>query len=1057
MNRKHTINGRNIVRLTRQREVKDTINHKLQQKLHVTEDFVQRLGLEAELEGHGGCVNCLEWNESGRTLASASDDVQVILWDPFLYRKIHTIPTGHHGNIFSVKFLPKSADGVLVTGAGDCRIRVHDVGLGETTHVCNCHTGRVKRLATAPNVPYMFWSAAEDGTIMQFDLRTPHSCSREVNMGRYAEAKCLAINPQRPELLAVGANDPYIRLYDRRMIKLTTVEYPPDNVPRSNWERQNYMASRAGEGELEDNLPHGCVQYYVAGHLPVKQQDYRKKYRNLASTYVTFSAGGNELLVNLGGEQIYLFDINNKRKPKKYDIQAVNLDSLKTFKDCRGSSNGYSNGFRNGTNGFAASSNGVTRSTNGMTSIFPVTERRSDIGTPSLPIRIQALKLSANDAFERQRFTLAISLYNKAIGYYPSAAVLYGNRAAAYMKRGWDGDIYAAMRDCHTALQLDPGHMKAHFRLARCLYELQWVQEASDCMQAFKSKFPDHIHSHACKALVKDIETASASKPGFVCVEILAIYVHLGHGMGRYAEAKCLAINPQRPELLAVGANDPYIRLYDRRMIKLTTVEYPPDNVPRSNWERQNYMASRAGEGELEDNLPHGCVQYYVAGHLPVKQQDYRKKYRNLASTYVTFSAGGNELLVNLGGEQIYLFDINNKRKPKKYDIQAVNLDSLKTFKDCRGSSNGYSNGFRNGTNGFAASSNGVTRSTNGMTSIFPVTERRSDIGTPSLPIRIQALKLSANDAFERQRFTLAISLYNKAIGYYPSAAVLYGNRAAAYMKRGWDGDIYAAMRDCHTALQLDPGHMKAHFRLARCLYELQWVQEASDCMQAFKSKFPDHIHSHACKALVKDIETASASKPGFDVDTQDMDPGPEPSDQYKSHAVNSCPMSQQERAWRELAYDYEIRFCGHCNTTTDIKEANFFGSQGQYIVAGSDDGSFFIWDRHTTNIMRVLRGDDSIVNCLQPHPSYCLLATSGIDPVVRLWSPRPEDGSSNEREVIDLDDAASANQKRMNADPFEVMLMNMGYRITSVQGEEGEGGGDEGAREAPAINCRPS
>lgn len=65
--------------------------------------------------------------------------------------------------------------------------------------------------------------------------------------------------------------------------------------------------------------------------------------------------------------------------------------------------------------------------------------------------------------------------------------------------------------------------------------------------------------------------------------------------------------------------------------------------------------------------------------------------------------------------------------------------------------------------------------------------------------------------------------------------------------------------------------------------------------------------------------------------------------------------------------------------------------SEGQFIVAGSDDGSFFIWDRKTTNIMRVLRGDDSIVNCLQPHPTYCLLATSGIDPVVRLWSPRPE------------------------------------------------------------------
>jgi hypothetical protein len=70
----------------------------------------------------------------------------------------------------------------------------------------------------------------------------------------------------------------------------------------------------------------------LLGHLPVKQQDYRKKYRNLASTYLTFSADGNELLVNLGGEQIYLFDINNKRKPKKFDIQAINFDSLRTFK-----------------------------------------------------------------------------------------------------------------------------------------------------------------------------------------------------------------------------------------------------------------------------------------------------------------------------------------------------------------------------------------------------------------------------------------------------------------------------------------------------------------------------------------------------------------------------------------------------------------------------------------------------------------------------------------------------------------------------------------------------
>ena len=62
--------------------------------------------------------------------------------------------------------MPHSNDSLLVTGAADHRINVHDVNQGETTHVFNYHLGRVKRIATASNVPYIFWSAAEDGTIM---------------------------------------------------------------------------------------------------------------------------------------------------------------------------------------------------------------------------------------------------------------------------------------------------------------------------------------------------------------------------------------------------------------------------------------------------------------------------------------------------------------------------------------------------------------------------------------------------------------------------------------------------------------------------------------------------------------------------------------------------------------------------------------------------------------------------------------------------------------------------------------------------------------------------
>jgi WD and tetratricopeptide repeat-containing protein 1 len=314
------------------------------------------------------------------------------------------------------------------------------------------------------------------------------------------------------------------------------------------------------------------------------------------------------------------------------------------------------------------------------------------------------------------------------------------------------------------------------------------------------------------------------------------------------------------------------------------------------------------------------------------------------------------------------------------------------------------------------------------------------------LPPNVEAIKQRANNVFEKQEYAKAILLYNEAIALAPLSPVLYGNRAAAYMKRNWDGDLYAALRDCHSAIQLDPDHLKAHFRLAKCLFELSWRNEAQECLNAFKSKFPEYANSQACSHLDKDIKAALYSKTEADIKESERS--------QKSVKKKEAEISEQEKVWRKEAKDYDRRFCGHCNTTTDIKEANYFGVNGQYVVAGSDDGSFFIWDKKTTNIMRVLRGDDSIVNCLQPHPSYCMLATSGIDPVVRLWSPRAEDGAKDDREVCNSDDAAEANQKRMNADPLEVMLMNMGYsRFAGVYDSE-EDEYREGEGHTP---CRPS
>lgn len=77
----------------------------------------------------------------------------------------------------------------------------------------------------------------------------------------------------------------------------------------------------------------------------------------------------------------------------------------------------------------------------------------------------------------------------------------------------------------------------------------------------------------------------------------------------------------------------------------------------------------------------------------------------------------------------------------------------------------------------------------------------------------------------------------------------------------------------------------------------------------------------------------------------------------------------------------------GHCNVRT-VKDVNFFGLDDEYVVSGSDDGNLFIWDRKSGQLVNILEGDGEVVNVLQGHPYEPLLAVSGIDHTIKVFSP---------------------------------------------------------------------
>ncbi|KAL8829685.1 MAG: hypothetical protein Q9191_001866 [Dirinaria sp. TL-2023a] len=85
--------------------------------------------------------------------------------------------------------------------------------------------------------------------------------------------------------------------------------------------------------------------------------------------------------------------------------------------------------------------------------------------------------------------------------------------------------------------------------------------------------------------------------------------------------------------------------------------------------------------------------------------------------------------------------------------------------------------------------------------------------------------------------------------------------------------------------------------------------------------------------------------------------------------------------------YSHSRRYHGHCNVRT-VKDCNFFGLQDEYVVSGSDSGHLFIWDKYTSELVNILEGDGEVVNVVQGHPYEPVIAVSGIDHTIKIFSP---------------------------------------------------------------------
>ncbi|XP_018398344.1 PREDICTED: DDB1- and CUL4-associated factor 8-like isoform X2 [Cyphomyrmex costatus] len=206
-------------------------NPLFQRRFYGSLHAVERLELMYNLNEHQGCVNALNFNQKGNLLASASDDLAVVIWDWAVGKKRHWFMSGHTSNMFQAKWLPLDVEYLMVTCARDGQVRLLDLE-HDTSKKLAAHRGPSHKLAVHHETPHVVFSAGEDARVFSIDIRESKPNKLLVVKEGSSEVQLFSIhsNPFNSNEFCVGGRSHYVRVYDRRKVSTPLYKLCPDHL-----------------------------------------------------------------------------------------------------------------------------------------------------------------------------------------------------------------------------------------------------------------------------------------------------------------------------------------------------------------------------------------------------------------------------------------------------------------------------------------------------------------------------------------------------------------------------------------------------------------------------------------------------------------------------------------------------------------------------------------------------------------------------------------------------------------------------------------------------------
>ncbi|KAF2756344.1 WD40 repeat-like protein [Pseudovirgaria hyperparasitica] len=927
--------------------------------LYGDQKWVHDLDIVNELDGHQGCVNALSWSRSGRLLASGSDDQHVNIHtylpdsSTSQFQFTTTIATGHHANIFSVKFMPHSNDRTIVSAAGDSEIRVFDIEYsGQTTSsdsasnfrsraganniyngvrylsegdsnakVFRSHGDRVKRIVTESS-PFFFLTCSEDGEVRQWDVRQPSSAypapSRRSSLSsrnappplisykKYGlDLNTISCSPSQPHYIALGGAHLHCFLHDRRMLGRDRAAERGDLL-------RNDLTSQHEEDALSEATR--CVKKFA----PHGKRTMRRSDSGHITACKISDSNPNELIVSWSGDHIYNFDIN--RTPDASEaiqyttVEKGNSNRAKTYNDRKRKRTGLSQSAISNEGAARADSRPRTDSAepaeqemslmvqyeNGQSEEIPIESRRPQIASGEASLG-ESEKLSYRISkstidLRKQMFTLGQPKSSSAVD-------VTGHAAEFTSIIGLSASILPEMDDIMKSWRypVDPSELEV----------------------VFQNRLRD--------------DRGSAR---------------------RFVQAAGITARILGGRLRMGGASDAMIDQY------FTTITPVPNErtIPRHqqfgfDFMKAIYLWLDSGIGALAEGF---CANKGRRGstRFPIPDDEAAEE-------------AIHEILIP------YLLDLASDNSVLDVDASRFEVDENRiTFTTEKAAVMAFARAIRIPFADLSSSADGPAS----------VQDRRT-------ALRFWAFKVGRGLLMNAAQ-GINFELVDRAFGGMGrgEAGIIAAEAAFAERFKRREGEEEEEDPRVHQATLRTRDRPRTEADSTSDAAPLG--VDLSDSVQDDQSEDEDEQNSavgHSEDDESMSGNDAASSSEDEEEEDDDDDDDVDEQDELANRIFwrsNFSRRVRKEKVEASVPCGTHTRiYKGHCNVKT-VKDVNFYGLEDEYVVSGSDSGHLFIWDRKTSKLLNILEGDGEVVNVVQGHPYEPMIAVSGIDHTIKIFSP---------------------------------------------------------------------